>query len=277
MDGELHDWLQLLFRWTHVVASILWLGLLYFFVLINAQASRELDEATRRAVVPAVMPRALFWFRWAAVWTWLSGMLLAVLLYYLRGGLLEEPDGKPWVWLAIFLGVLAVALVLYNAIMRGVRSPAAANALSLLLLLAIYALLDRVAGFTGTALYIHAGMAMGTAMAMNVWLAVWPGQRRIIAALRDGGVPDERDVRDVAVRARQNAYMSVPLVFLMIANHYPTIVNASNEVAGLPLRDWYLAILLVTGFIAARLLLDKAERVRVAAPDAPDAPDSQDA
>jgi uncharacterized membrane protein len=263
MNGELHSWLQLLFRWAHVVASVLWLGLLYFFVLINAQASRGLDDATRRAAQPVLMPRALFWFRWAAVWTWVSGLLLAVLLYYLRGGLLEEPGGKPWVWLAFFLGVLAVALVLYNAIMRGMRNPAAANALSLLLLFALYALLDRVGGFTGTALYIHAGMAMGTAMAMNVWLAVWPGQRRIMTALREGGTPDARDVRDVAVRARQNALMSVPLVFLMIANHYPTIVNASNEVAGLPLRDWYLLILLLAGFIAARLLLDKAERLSV--------------
>ncbi|HEU5163681.1 MAG TPA: urate hydroxylase PuuD [Thermoanaerobaculia bacterium] len=261
MDGELHNWLQLIFRWVHVVASILWLGLLYFFVLIQAHAARNIDEAGRRAAIPQLMPRALYWFRWAAVWTWISGFLLAILMYYLRGGLFEEPGADPWLWLGIYLGVLAVSLVIYHVIMTRVRRVVLANGLALILFAGIYALLDRVGGFIGAALYIHAGMAMGTAMAMNVWLAVWPAQRRIVAAIAGGTAPEEKDVRDVATRARQNAYMSIPLVFLMIANHYPTIVNATQEVARLPLRDWYLLILLVAGFIAARLLLDKAARV----------------
>lgn len=263
MNGELHDWLQLLFRWTHVVASILWLGLLYFFVLIHAQAMRQLDEVTRRGTVPRLMPRALFWFRWAAVWTWVSGLLLAVLLYYVRGGLLEDPMRNGWPWLGIFLGALALALVLYEAVMRRIRMAWAANTLALLLLFGIYALLERAGRFTGAALYIHAGMAMGTAMAMNVWLAIWPAQRRIIAAIGGGAAPEEKDVRGIAARARQNALMSVSLVFLMIANHYPSIVGAQALVAGLPLRDWYLLMLLAAGFVAARLLLDKAERVDV--------------
>ena len=262
INGELHNWLQLIFRWVHVVASILWLGLLYFFVLIQAQAARNIDEAGRRAAIPQLMPRALYWFRWAAVWTWVSGFLLAILMYYLRGGLFEETGGDPWLWLGIYLAILVVSLAIYQAIMTRVARPVLANALALLLFLAIYIVLDRAGGFIGAALYIHAGMAMGSAMAMNVWLSVWPAQRRIVAAIAEGTPPAEKDTRAVATRARQNAYMSVPLVFLMIANHYPTIVNASHEVAGLPLRDWYLLILLVVGFIAVRLLLDKAERVK---------------
>ncbi len=263
MNGELHNWLQLLFRWAHVIASILWLGLLYFFVLINAQAMRSLDDATRRAAAPQLMPRALFWFRWAAVWTWVSGILLAVLLYYVRGGLFAEPGRNPWTWLGIYFGSLAVALVLYNAVMRGVRSAVAANLLSLLLLVALYVLLDRVGHFTGAALYIHAGMAMGSAMAMNVWIAIWPAQRRILAATREGTAPPEDDARAIAKRARQNAYMSVPLLFLMIANHYGSILGAETVLAGLPLRDWYLVILFAAGAIIVRLMLDKAERIRV--------------
>lgn len=263
ISGELHTWLQLLFRWAHVVASILWLGLLYFFVLINAQTARALDPAVRQATVPQLMPRALFWFRWAAVWTWMSGLGLAVLMYYLRGGLFADAGRNEWAWLGIFLGALAIGLVLYHEIMRGVRNAALANLLSLLLLAALYALLDRVGRFTGAALYIHAGMAMGSAMAMNVWLVIWPAQRRMIAAVRDGNPPDERDAGTVARRARQNAYMSVPLLFLMIANHYGSILSAENVVAGLPLRDWYLVILFAAGAIVVRLMLDKAERIRV--------------
>ncbi len=263
ISGELHTWLQLLFRWAHVVASVLWLGLLYFFVLINMQAARALDPAVRRESVPQLMPRALFWFRWAAVWTWVSGLGLAVLMYYVRGGLFADPGRDEWTWLGIYLGTLVVALIAYHEVMRGVRNAIAANLLSLLLLAAFYALLDRVGRFTGAALFIHAGMAMGSAMAMNVWLVIWPAQRRMIAAVRDGNPPDERDAGAVAKRARQNAYMSVPLLFLMIANHYGSILSAPNVVAGLRLRDWYLVIVFAAGVIAVRLMLDKAERVRV--------------
>lgn len=144
MNGELHNWLQLIFRWVHVVASILWLGLLYFFVLIQAHATRNIDEAGRRAAIPQIVPCALYWFRWAAAWTWISGFLLAILMYYLRGGLFEEPDGNPWLWLAIYLATLAVSLVLYQAIMTRVTRPILANALALLLFFGIYLLLSLI-------------------------------------------------------------------------------------------------------------------------------------
>ncbi|MEK7283260.1 MAG: urate hydroxylase PuuD, partial [Acidobacteriota bacterium] len=91
MDPNVNAWLEMLFRWIHVVAGIAWIGHLYFFNFVNAQVARTYDGDSKRKVVPELMPRALYWFRWGAAWTWISGILLAGLIYYMTPNLLP-PD-----------------------------------------------------------------------------------------------------------------------------------------------------------------------------------------
>jgi uncharacterized membrane protein len=92
MDGNITNWLNLIFRWIHVVAGIAWIGHLYFFNWVNAHFAKTLTAENKKAVVPELMPRALYWFRWGAAWTWITGLLLLALVYYGQGALFQDPS-----------------------------------------------------------------------------------------------------------------------------------------------------------------------------------------
>lgn len=254
MNAEMNNWLQVLFRWSHLVAGILWIGHLYFFNFVNAQVAKALDGPTKKAVVPELMPRTLYWFRWGAAWTWITGILLAGLVYYMGGVLFEDSTRTDaWLWLAIVLVALAVGFVIYNAVMKAVKNLIVANTIVLVIFAAVYVFLDKVGGFSGRALYIHAGAIFGTIMALNVWMVIWPAQKKIIAATKEGAAPDAALVARAGQRSRHNTFMSVPLMFLMLSNHYPTLYGSNY-------RDLYLALIIAIGFVATSLLFKNSAR-----------------
>src|SRR5215470_20293484 len=96
------DILQSIFRWFHVVAGILWIGLLYFFNWVNSAFAPTMDAETKKKVVPQLMPRALFWFRWGAAWTWVTGVLLLMIVFYHTRAVLNDPF-QPWSAAAIIM------------------------------------------------------------------------------------------------------------------------------------------------------------------------------
>ncbi|MBV9495474.1 MAG: urate hydroxylase PuuD [Acidobacteria bacterium] len=258
MNSELNNVLQAVFRWAHIVAGIAWIGHLYFFNFVNAPFQTKIDGPTKKLVNPELMPRALFWFRWGAFWTWITGVLLGGLIYYHGRIVFEDPmTGNPWLWLAIVLVVLAVGFVLYNAIMKALPNKVIGAAISMVLFAAAYYLFKYVGHFGGRALYIHAGMMFGTTMALNVWMVIWPKQKQILTALKAGTpfAPDSPEVKIAGLRSRHNTYMSVPLVFLMISNHYPTMF--SGEYA-----DACLAGVIIVGFFAVWLMYKKSAKVQ---------------
>ena len=258
MNAELNTWLQMIFRWAHLVTGIIWIGHLYFFNWVNAQFAKSMSGDVKKAVVPELMPRALYWFRWGAAWTWITGFLLAGLVYYMGGILFDDANRQDeMLWLAIVVVLLAVAFVLYNAIMKMVKNVMVANTICLLLLAGVYLLLEYVGGFSGRALYIHVGAIFGTIMALNVWMIIWPNQKRIIAATKEGTAPDPQRVALAGLRSRQNTFMSVPLMFTMISNHYPTMY-------GSPYRDLYLVFFIAIGFMVTSLLYKNSARASTA-------------
>src|SRR6266849_4747771 len=135
MNAEINNWLQLIFRWAHVVAGVVWIGHLYFFNWVNGPFQAKIDGPTKKIINPELLPRALFWFRWGAAWTWITGILLAALVYYHTKEVLFEQDHvqNPWLWLAIALVLLAVGFVLYNAIMKAIANKDAGAAICLVL------------------------------------------------------------------------------------------------------------------------------------------------
>ncbi len=259
MPSQVNDLLQLLFRWAHVVAGITWIGLLYFFNWVNGPFQGKIDGPTKRAVNPELLPRALYWFRWGAAWTWITGILLAGLIYYQTQLVLFDPDhvGNPWLWVAIFLILLAVGYVVYNALMKAMSNKPLAAFICMILFAGFYFFLELVGHYSGRALYIHVGMIFGTMMALNVWMIIWPKQKLIIAAIKAGTplAADSPDVKIAGLRSRHNTYMSVPLVFAMISNHYPTMY--SN-----PFRDVCISGVIVVGFFIVWLLYKKAGTVQ---------------
>jgi uncharacterized membrane protein len=255
MNPELNNTLQAILRWAHVVAGIIWIGHLYFFNWVNAHFAKALDGPTKKITVPELMPRALYWFRWGAAWTWITGAMLAGLIYYHGRLVFEDTDRSgAGMWFGIFLVLLAVGFVVYNAVMKAVANVLVANTIALVLLIAAYLFLEYVGGFGGRSLYIHSGMILGTIMAMNVWMIIWPYQKKIITATKEGTPPDATLVAQAGLRSRHNTFMSVPLIFTMISNHYPTVFAHQY-------RDLILLGVFVIGFAAVKWMYAKSAKV----------------
>jgi len=218
---ETTELLQALFRWIHVVAAIVWLGHLYFFNFVNLPFEATLDAATKRAVVPQLRPRALFWFRWGAAWTWVSGFLLLLLVFYHGKLALAAPD-QGWTagaWLMLLVTLLGFGV--YDAVAQSALAADGRRMAGVgFVLIALFLVLCvHVGGYGYRGYVIHTGTLFGTIMAANVWMRIWPAQRQIVAAIRDGQAPDAALVTRAATRSRHNTYLSVPLVWTMLDAH----------------------------------------------------------
>jgi uncharacterized membrane protein len=242
------EWLNLVFRWIHVIAGVVWIGHLYFFNFVNAHLAKTYDADSKKKVVPELMPRALYFFRWGAAWTWITGFLLLGIVYY-GGGALLDASSTMSVGVASAIGValLFVGFVIYEVLWKSPlgKNPMAGTVVSLVILAAIAFGLSRI--YSGRAVYIHLGAMLGTIMAANVWMRIWPAQRKIIAAIKAGQAPDPAVVALAGLRSRHNTFMSVPLIFFMVSNHYPTMYGSAN--------GWIGAVaVIVVGFLAVTWL-----------------------
>ena len=214
------DLLQLSFRWMHFLAGVLWIGLLYFFNWVNGPFAATMDGETKKKVVPELMPRALFWFRWGAAVTWLTGVSLAMTLYY-SGPFLLDDGTKPELmqWLPAFLGLL-VGFLVYDILFKVLGKNSAGHAAAVVIwgLLAIgFGCWLESLGYSNRAIFIHIGALLGTAMAANVWMRIWPAQKRIITAIKNGEKPEAADPAMAGLRSKHNTYMSFPLLMLMVS------------------------------------------------------------
>lgn len=236
--------LEVLFRWVHVLAGVIWIGHLYFFNFVNGPFQGKLDGPTKKAVNPELLPRALWWFRWGAAWTWVTGVLLLALVYY-HGRLAVEAEGfttGSWVMLAITF----LAPFVYDALYK---SPLAANVrgafvVAYALVAAAVYLFAHFAGFSYRGTLIHTGAMFGTIMAFNVWFRIWPAQQKIVRAVKEGTAPDADLVKLAGLRSRHNTYLSVPLLYTMIAQH-TTFFSGGNW--GIGNDSWWIVFLAVIG------------------------------
>ena len=212
--------LEAIFRWMHVFVGIIWIGHLYFFNWVNGAMAAQLDGPTKKAVVPELMPRALFWFRWGAAWTWITGVVLLVIVYY--HGVQVLDTGATWtaqtvVMIAVsFLAVFVYDLLWKSGIANNVR---VGVIVSFLLLSVVVALFVYVGDFSYRGTLMHTGVLFGSAMAFNVWYRIWPAQQKIIPAIKNGDKPDGDLVKLAGLRSKHNTYMSLPLLWAMMGQH----------------------------------------------------------
>jgi uncharacterized membrane protein len=254
--------LNALFRWVHVLAGIVWIGMLYFFNFVNGPLGGALDGDTKKKVVPELMPRALFWFRWGAAWTWATGVLLLAIVFY-HGGLMFDPDGSWGVAAWVMVAVTLLAPFLYDALHKSTLGKDAKTfgAVAFVLVAVVLFLMARWAGFTYRAFNIHVAALFGTIMAWNVWFRIWPAQQKIMPAVKAGEAPDAALVSMAGARSRHNTYMSVPLFWGMI-NQHTTYFSGDN--LGIP-TAWsflvYLVVILI-GWHVVFQLYRRAGRVK---------------
>jgi uncharacterized membrane protein len=243
MDPHLGDWLNLALRWTHLITGIAWIGSSFFFMWLDAHItphekpkpgvegalwqvhSGHFYQVEKIQVAPQEMPRTLHWFKWEAAFTWISGILLLGLIYYLGAEvyMIDPAVSGLGSGAAVALGVATLVLswAVYDLLWRSPLGAAVvpASALSLLLAVAIAYGLGEV--LSGRAAYIHVGAMLGTLMVGNVWMRIIPAQRELVAAREQGREPDPALGESAKQRSVHNNYMTLPVVFIMLSNHYP--------------------------------------------------------
>ena len=213
--------LEAIFRWMHVFAGIIWIGHLYFFNFVNGPLQGKLDGPTKKVVNPELMPRALYWFRWGAAWTWITGVLLLLLVYYHGQAVLNVPEAGWSAGTIVMIVVTFVAVFIYDALWKSglANNLRAAVITSFVLVAIIVGLYVYYGSFSQRGMLIHTGALFGTTMAFNVWYRIWPAQQKIIRAVKDGTAPDAALVKLAGMRSRHNTYMSLPLLWAMIGQH----------------------------------------------------------
>ncbi|HIE21612.1 MAG TPA: hypothetical protein EYP73_03300, partial [Acidimicrobiia bacterium] len=239
---HLIDWLHLGLRWLHVIAGVVWIGTSFYFVWLNnhVRASEQQppgSEAELWAVhgggfyrvlkyaTPPGPPGTLHWFKWEAYTTWLSGLSLLALLFYVDAPVFlidpSKADLSPLVASAIGIATLVVGWLVYDLMCRSrlLERPVAFSLVSMVLLTALTAALFQL--FTGRGAYIHVGAVLGTLMAGNVFFVIIPAQRELVAALEEQREPDAALGRYAALRSLHNNYMTLPVLFMMISSHFP--------------------------------------------------------
>ncbi|MDQ3858334.1 MAG: urate hydroxylase PuuD [Actinomycetota bacterium] len=245
MDPYLSDWLNLAVRWLHVIAGIAWIGAsLYFIHLDLSLRPPERREDAERGiggeywsvhgggfyhvqkyrVAPERLPEPLHWFKWEAYTTWLSGFALLVVLYYANADTyLVDPNVaalSEWEAVGASVGLLAAAWVVYDVLCRllAQRDRLLAVAVAALAVVAAYGASQL---FSGRGAYIQVGAMLGTIMAANVFLNIIPAHRELVAAKKAGREPDPAPGLEAKQRSVHNNYLTLPVVFTMVSNHFP--------------------------------------------------------
>ena len=243
MEAVAYDWVSLLLRWTHLIVGIAWIGSSFFFVWLDLSLrKREGGDPSVQGEAwmvhgggfyftekymnaPDRMPPDLHWFKYEAYFTWITGfLLLAVIYYWGAESFLIDPDVmelSPWQAIGISVALLAAGWIAYDLLCR---SPIGQN--TALLAISVFILTVGSAWifqqlFSGRGAYVHAGAAIGTMMAANVFFIIIPNQKKTVAALMAGNAPDAIWGKQAKQRSTHNNYLTLPVLLMMVSSHYP--------------------------------------------------------
>jgi uncharacterized membrane protein len=267
----LADWANLLIRWLHLITGIAWIGTSFYFIGLDNQLDPPRDGNPRvggeqwsvhgggfyhkqkYALAPERLPEKLHWFKWEAYWTWISGFALFVLIYWANASTyLVDPavlDLPAWAAVAISAAMLGAGWVIYDLLCRSKlgEDETKLSVAMVLLLVAAAVLACRL--FSGRGAFLQVGAMTGTIMVANVAMVIIPGQRKMVAAMREGREPDPQYGRWGKQRSVHNTYLTLPVLFLMISPHYPMtwggewnwVVLLAITLAGALVRQFFVA------------------------------------
>lgn len=251
MDPFIAECLNLLLRFLHLVTGVAWIGASFYFIWLDNhlqkppqwKAERGIKgdlwaihgggfyEVAKYQMAPPELPETLHWFKWEAYTTWLTGFLLLVLMYYVGAeSYLIDPrvmDLSQAEAVSIGLGVLVAGWLVYDLLCN--TALAKHGKLLGVILLGFITLLAWGLSevFSARGAYIHVGAVIGTVMAGNVFRTIIPSQKALVAAVAQGKEPDPSWAGKAKLRSTHNTYLTLPLLFIMISNHYPITYNHS--------------------------------------------------
>jgi len=249
VESYIIQWIELTFRWVHMIVGIAWIGASFYFNWLENRLERSHFQSTelegdlwaihgggfyhvsKYQVAPDKLPSTLHWFKWEAYATWFTGLALLVMIFYVdaRIYLLDSSLNAltPWQGIAIGIAVLVISWVLYDLLCR---SPIARQSQLVALVVFVYFSILAFAlcqMFSGRGAYIHVGAAIGTIMVLNVMAVIIPSQKSLVHAMKTGGEKDAALGAAALLRSRHNNYFTLPVLFTMIAGHYPSTYSSA--------------------------------------------------
>ncbi len=265
----LWEWIEIAVRWTHVITAIAWIGSSFYFIALDLGLRQTPSlpplahgeewqvhgggfyHINKYLVAPAMLPEHLTWFKWESYATWLTGFAMLVLVYYLGADLyLLDPavaDLTVWQAVLISLASLAVGWVLYDTICKSRFGDDSTR-----LMLGLYVILVAMAWgytqvFSGRAALLHLGAFTATIMSANVFMVIMPNQRIVVEDLKAGRKPDPKYGKIAKQRSTHNNYLTLPVIFLMLSNHYPLVFATQYNwviaslvfLMGVTIRHWF--------------------------------------
>ncbi len=235
------DWMAFAVRWLHVITAIAWIGSSFYFIALDLGLNRDIPgpadgeewqvhgggfyHIQKYLVAPERMPDHLTWFKWESYATWLSGAALLMIVYWVGGELYlidaQKADLALWQGILISAASLTVGWLIYDFLCKsglGER-PTLLMLLLFVLLVAMGWGYNQI--FTGRAMMLHLGAFTATIMTANVFFIIMPNQRIVVDDLKNGRTPDPKYGKIAKLRSTHNNYLTLPVVFLMLSNHYP--------------------------------------------------------
>ncbi|MCG9595160.1 urate hydroxylase PuuD [Vibrio sp. Isolate25] len=242
MDPHITEWLNLAIRWVHMIVGIAWIGASFYFVWLENNLNRVnpktglsgdlwaihgggIYHLEKYKLAPPEMPEHLHWFKWEAYFTWITGVLLLAVVYYLNAEIYLIAPGSglsPTTAIAIGVGALVAGWFIYDLLCD---SPLGKTPMLLglvLFVLLVGATYGLAQVFSGRGAYIHVGAIIGTIMVGNVFRVIMPAQRNLVSAIEENREPDPALPAKGLLRSRHNNYLTLPVLFIMISNHFPS-------------------------------------------------------
>ncbi|MEC8668330.1 MAG: urate hydroxylase PuuD [Pseudomonadota bacterium] len=239
----LWDWIAFSVRWLHVVTAMAWIGASFYFIALDLmlKPNRALPDGAhgeewevhgggfyhtvKYMVAPARMPEHLTWHKWQSYTTWLSGAALLMIVYWVGGELflLDPTKAELSLWQGILIsgGSLTIGWLIYDWLCKSRLSEQPTLLMLLLFVMLVVMSWGYNQIFTGRAALLHLGAFTATIMTANVFFQIMPNQRIVVADLKAGRTPDAKYGKIAKVRSTHNNYLTLPVVFLMLSNHYP--------------------------------------------------------
>ncbi len=247
MDAFAIDWLNLLFRWAHLIVGVGWIGTSFYFIVLDLTLKKRDGQAVgvygsawqvhgggfynveKYTVAPDHLPDDLVWYKWEAYLTWVTGFALIVLQYYLNAkAYLIDPKVMPLeVWQAVSISLLSLVAgwLVYHMICKLFlgRSTFILAVCVFIFVVGMSYLFTHV--FSGRGALVHVGALIGTMMAFNVFMIIIPNQKKTVASLMVGEKPDPTLGKIGKQRSVHNNYLTLPVLLMMVSGHYPMITN----------------------------------------------------
>ena len=265
----LGDWVEIAVRWLHVTTAVAWIGSSFYFIALDLGLRKTPSlpplaygeewqvhgggfyHIQKYLVAPEMMPDHLTWFKWESYATWLSGFSMLVLVYYLGSNLFlidpEVMDLTPWQAIGISMGSLAFGWIAYDLICKSRFGDDNTRLMIGLYVILVCMAWGYVHVFSGRAAMLHLGAFTASIMTANVFFIIMPNQRIVVADLKAGRTPDPKYGKIAKQRSTHNNYLTLPVLFLMLSNHYPLVFATQYNwiiaslvfLMGVTIRHWF--------------------------------------